>query len=182
MPKRKSPEETCVICMCKPKNKAGLDCCQHEFCRKCIIKWSETENSCPLCKRKFTEVKTAKSTKKIKNKRQRPDHHRSDGESDGESVIEEGRELFVQLVVKYITDDAFKLYLASQFLKDDPPRDIVLMANCIRHGLCSAAFSHWVDRDAPRHAREEYYCARHCIETMFGSAPGSHDNPISIAI
>ena len=182
MPKRKSPEETCVICMCKPKNKAGLDCCQHEFCRKCIVKWSETENSCPLCKRKFTEVKTAKSTKKIKNKRQRPDHHRSDGESDGESVIEEGRELFVQLVVKYITDDAFKLYLASQFLKDDPPHDIVLMANCIRHGLCSAAFSHWVDRDAPRHAREEYYCARHCIETMFDSAPGSRDNPISITI
>ena len=177
MPKRKSQEETCVICMCKPKNKAGLDCCQHEFCRKCIVKWSETENSCPLCKRKFTEVKTAKSTKKIKNKRQRPDHHRSDG-----SDIEEGRELFVQLVVKYITDDAFKLYLASQFLKDDPPRDIVVMANCIRHGLRGAELSHWVDQEAPQSAREDYYCARQCIETMFSSVPGSHDNPISIAI
>ena len=175
MPKRKSPEETCVICMCKPKNKAGLDCCQHEVCRKCIVKWSETENSCPLCKRKFTEVKTAKSTKKIKNKRQRPDHHR-------ESVMEEERNLFVQLIVKYITDDAFKLYLASQFLKDDPARDIVVMANCIRRGLCSAEFSHWVDRDAPPRAREEYYCARQCIETMFGSAPGSQNNPISITI
>jgi len=96
--------------------------------------------------------------------------------------MEEERNLFVQLIVKYITDDAFKLYLASQFLKDDPARDIVVMANCIRRGLCSAEFSRWVDRDAPQRAREEYYCARQCIETMFDSAPGSHDNPISITI
>lgn len=173
MPKRKTPEKPmCVICMSTVKNKANIDSCKHEFCRKCIVKWAETENSCPCCRKKFNKVSTEKSTKKVENKRQRPDPHGDEGP----------RDLFLDLLVKFITDDHFKIHLASQFLMSTPPVEAIIMANWIRRGLCNPEFSQWIDRDAPVHAREEYYCARQCIETMFQNLEESRTRSTSIAI
>lgn len=158
MPKRKTPDKpSCVICMSAIKNKANIDGCTHEFCRKCIVKWAETENSCPMCRMKFNKVTTEKSTKKIKNKIQRPDHYEQG----------EVRDMVLDLLVRYITDDDFKLYLASIFLCSRPSIEAIVMANCIRQSLCSPRFSAWIDRTASLDQREEYYCARTCIETMF---------------
>jgi Ring finger domain len=45
---------------------AGLSCCTHEFCTPCILQWSRTENSCPLCKQRFTHiVSLQKPTRRI---------------------------------------------------------------------------------------------------------------------
>jgi Ring finger domain len=35
---------------------ATIDGCAHCFCYGCIRTWSETENSCPLCKTRFTSI------------------------------------------------------------------------------------------------------------------------------
>jgi hypothetical protein len=67
--KKIKQKQTCSICMGTPKNKANIGC-SHEFCRKCIVKWSKTENSCPVCRQPFSTVKTAKSTTRIKDKSQ----------------------------------------------------------------------------------------------------------------
>ncbi|CAM9955082.1 unnamed protein product, partial [Heterosigma akashiwo] len=42
----------CSICFCEPDLKATIPC-NHAFCFSCIHKWSQTENSCPLCKKRF---------------------------------------------------------------------------------------------------------------------------------
>jgi len=50
-----SPEEyedNCSICFDRPSIK-GVIPCDHIFCFPCIMKWSQTENSCPLCKKRF---------------------------------------------------------------------------------------------------------------------------------
>ncbi len=34
-----------------------LKVCSHVFCFECIEKWAWTENSCPLCRRRFTHIR-----------------------------------------------------------------------------------------------------------------------------
>jgi hypothetical protein len=73
----------CCICMCDvdPPDLAHINGCDHKFCFGCIEKWAERENSCPLCKQRFTKIdrvnkkrkKGTKNTKKVKQRDQRTD-------------------------------------------------------------------------------------------------------------
>jgi hypothetical protein len=49
---------SCAICMCEPDREdiSNIDGCAHLFCFSCIGKWSDTENSCPLCKSRFSRI------------------------------------------------------------------------------------------------------------------------------
>eukprot|EP00586_Coscinodiscus_wailesii_P020307 CAMPEP_0172501846 /NCGR_PEP_ID=MMETSP1066-20121228/154118_1 /TAXON_ID=671091 /ORGANISM="Coscinodiscus wailesii, Strain CCMP2513" /LENGTH=405 /DNA_ID=CAMNT_0013276861 /DNA_START=286 /DNA_END=1503 /DNA_ORIENTATION=+ len=67
------PEEDkkCCICLDEPGQNevATVNGCAHVFCFGCIEKWSERENSCPLCKSRFTKIErvhkhTAKKRRK----------------------------------------------------------------------------------------------------------------------
>jgi Ring finger domain len=51
-------DEACCICLTvpEPNEVATIDGCAHCFCYGCIRTWSETENSCPLCKTRFTSI------------------------------------------------------------------------------------------------------------------------------
>jgi hypothetical protein len=51
-------EQTCCICMCEPEQseESTISGCQHIFCWGCISKWSDRENTCPLCKCRFTKI------------------------------------------------------------------------------------------------------------------------------
>lgn len=77
---------SCCICMDEPKpaDLASINGCDHLFCFDCIEKWGERENTCPLCKVRFSKIdrvnktkkkkgETAKNTKKVKQKDQRSD-------------------------------------------------------------------------------------------------------------
>ena len=50
--------DDCCICMSKPgyREVSSLDGCSHQYCFTCIAKWAETENTCPLCKKRFTKI------------------------------------------------------------------------------------------------------------------------------
>lgn len=84
----------CIICLCEPDDDdlAKINGCDHQFCFGCIEKWSERENTCPLCKERFTEIDRVnqrkrqrtddsdsekKCSKKVKNRDQRADLHPS---------------------------------------------------------------------------------------------------------
>lgn len=81
----KKPEavHTCCICMSdvEPLDLAHINGCEHRFCFVCIEKWAARENSCPLCKQRFTKIdrvnkkkkKGSKNTKKVKQRDQRTD-------------------------------------------------------------------------------------------------------------
>lgn len=77
---------SCCICMDEPKpaDLAKITGCDHFFCFECIEKWAERENSCPLCKVRFTKIErvnkakkkkgeASKNSKKVKQKDQRSD-------------------------------------------------------------------------------------------------------------
>jgi len=55
-----APEEikTCTICLDVPSHDSlsTINKCEHVFCFECIEKWSEHENTCPLCKVRFTKI------------------------------------------------------------------------------------------------------------------------------
>eukprot|EP00826_Nyctotherus_ovalis_P009051 TRINITY_DN12365_c0_g1_i1.p1 TRINITY_DN12365_c0_g1~~TRINITY_DN12365_c0_g1_i1.p1 ORF type:complete len:182 (-),score=42.20 TRINITY_DN12365_c0_g1_i1:548-1093(-) len=48
---------TCVLCW-NPMEEVGvMESCAHYFCFKCIKHWSEIENTCPICKKRFNTLK-----------------------------------------------------------------------------------------------------------------------------
>jgi len=47
----------CGICYFPIEKQGTLDICHHEFCFKCIETWAKTENSCPMCKKRFSKIK-----------------------------------------------------------------------------------------------------------------------------
>eukprot|EP00934_Nitzschia_sp_Nitz4_P004119 Nitzschia sp. Nitz4//scaffold54_size114964//35755//36830//NITZ4_003843-RA/size114964-augustus-gene-0.17-mRNA-1//-1//CDS//3329554327//4109//frame0 len=73
--------ENCCICMgdVEKDDLAGINGCDHKFCFGCIEQWSERENTCPLCKVRFTKIDrlhrqkrgtNAKNTKKVRQRDQ----------------------------------------------------------------------------------------------------------------
>lgn len=48
--------EVCCICSAAISVQGQLDSCKHVFCLDCILKWADIENSCPLCKQRFSQV------------------------------------------------------------------------------------------------------------------------------
>eukprot|EP00742_Colponemidia_sp_Colp-10_P000446 GILJ01000487.1.p1 GENE.GILJ01000487.1~~GILJ01000487.1.p1 ORF type:complete len:184 (-),score=15.73 GILJ01000487.1:595-1146(-) len=57
--KRKREEEgrpDCNICFDPIFEQGVLSCCKHEFCLLCIQKWAAVENTCPICKRRFSKM------------------------------------------------------------------------------------------------------------------------------
>jgi hypothetical protein len=47
-------QKECGICQNIIKQQGSLPNCKHTFCLTCILKWSKTENTCPMCKLRFT--------------------------------------------------------------------------------------------------------------------------------
>lgn len=75
-------EADCPICIDSVLIDASAEC-GHKFCYACILKWSEHENSCPLCKQTFSylDVRKADGVERIqiKNRTQAEvhEHHNS---------------------------------------------------------------------------------------------------------
>lgn len=69
--------QDCGICHSSIHEQGVLDSCAHAFCLVCILKWAEIENSCPLCKARFSQV-AARWTRKCyreSNTRTRRTYH-----------------------------------------------------------------------------------------------------------
>ena len=47
----------CSICYNEISVQGKLSSCRHEFCITCIKQWSEIENTCPICKTRFSSIK-----------------------------------------------------------------------------------------------------------------------------
>jgi predicted amidophosphoribosyltransferase len=80
--------DVCVKC-----ELASINSCKHKFCFSCIEKWADRENTCPLCKERFTKIERVhkppsrkrkgdnssatpprqRNTKRVKNRSQRSD-------------------------------------------------------------------------------------------------------------
>jgi hypothetical protein len=60
--KEKSTEESatedehCAICLSNIEEEQGILKCKHCYCFTCIEQWSKQENSCPLCKQRFSFI------------------------------------------------------------------------------------------------------------------------------
>lgn len=145
MTKRKRDIEPCPICMETPKNKATLDGCSHSFCRKCIVKWSKTENSCPVCRQTFTLVQTAKSKTKIKKRRQMSEEDNFVGD----------------IVTQYLISDRFKVIFAYTIYQS--PLDVRLMH--LVEQMYIAYCDTRILEEMP-HIEGDLLIARECIENI----------------
>lgn len=67
-PEAQNEPLSCRICMCEiEKNEeAKIDGCSHRFCYSCIGKWAERENTCPLCKQRFSKISRVRPMRRQK--------------------------------------------------------------------------------------------------------------------
>ena len=56
-------QDDCSICLCPLSNDIGILECKHRFCYSCINTWAKNENSCCLCKTKFSSISHEKNVK-----------------------------------------------------------------------------------------------------------------------
>jgi hypothetical protein len=159
MSKRKRPEpkrKTCSVCISLIRNEASLDNCSHTFCRKCIMKWSETENTCPQCRTAFTCVSTKKTTRIVRRKRQGEDNRTIDM-------------IMNECLWRFVTDDDFKHTLANRFINDRTPfiSFICRALNCI---LSDTAFVENIKQfcvvEGHLDFRDDLDDAAHCIKSL----------------
>ncbi len=50
-------ENMCPICLDIIRTRAVTDQCRHEFCFRCIERWSHNHNRCPVCRRPFHYIR-----------------------------------------------------------------------------------------------------------------------------
>ena len=88
----------CIICTCIIKELANPDGCNHDFCKSCLIEWSQRSSKCPMCKTLYNNIfyydngiKKQISVTEIKNKyRKHLNGSENNEESDDEINIDEG--------------------------------------------------------------------------------------------
>jgi len=49
-------KDICSICYNSNELNGKMDACNHFFCLSCLLSWSEKNNHCPLCRKKFYQV------------------------------------------------------------------------------------------------------------------------------
>ena len=53
----KLPLDTeCIICTCIIKELAHPEGCSHDFCKNCLIEWSQRSSKCPMCKTVYNNI------------------------------------------------------------------------------------------------------------------------------
>jgi hypothetical protein len=64
--------------MCPPEEseEATISGCDHVFCFDCIGKWADRENTCPLCKSRFTSINRVHKVKRKKGEKRIPNSRR----------------------------------------------------------------------------------------------------------
>lgn len=165
--KLEKPDYNCTICMeeISDDQLAGLDCCEHKYCRDCITQWSKTENTCCICKKRFNKIiSNTKRTQKVKNITQRPSE-----EDDINFAI---RTMMQDILIRFVEDDLFKLSLSSQVQNNPSRRTIVLVDHLhdVLNQLCNRV------TDVPRDVLD----ARDAINALHAILPGSEGRPIEI--
>ncbi|XP_029348412.1 E3 ubiquitin-protein ligase Topors-like [Acyrthosiphon pisum] len=51
-----TPDSRCSICFDDVTNKCYTNACLHLFCFECLLRWSYSEPTCPLCKKTFNYI------------------------------------------------------------------------------------------------------------------------------
>jgi hypothetical protein len=156
-PKRPEPKrKSCTICLSLIRNEASLDNCSHTFCRKCIVKWAETENTCPQCRKSFTCVSTKKSTRLVRKKRQGEDNRTVDM-------------IMNECLWRFVTDDNFKYSLADRFINDRTPF-ISFICQALNNILSDTAFVENIKQfcvvEGHLDFRDDLDDAAHCIKSL----------------
>ena len=99
----KLPLDTeCIICTCIIKELANPDGCNHDFCKSCLIEWSQRSSKCPMCKTFYNNIytydkgiKKSISINEIRSKYKKlivddSENHQEEDEFDDEENIDEG--------------------------------------------------------------------------------------------
>jgi hypothetical protein len=48
--------ESCGICLDDITDQGKINSCEHQFCFTCIKTWSDTSNTCPMCRERFVRI------------------------------------------------------------------------------------------------------------------------------
>ena len=58
-------EKNCPICLMQVKRGISTVCCDNKFHKKCLTKWTDEYNSCPLCRKVVDDNKPIKKCENV---------------------------------------------------------------------------------------------------------------------
>ena len=89
-------EDDCTICYSTLTDPILIPCCQNIFCGKCIMKWLDTNKSCPMC-RSSVEIKSLVYIKKDKNNNEDEKEEKKDILKNPEKIPKQDKVLEILL-------------------------------------------------------------------------------------
>ena len=142
----KLPLDTeCIICTCIIKELANPDGCNHDFCKSCLIEWSQRSSKCPMCKKLYNNIifyengiKKQMSLNEIRKDYYKNILNENNNESDNESNIDEG------------------CYICGKNTDQ---------CNLLVCGRCKGNFCHYYCINLNKIPEGKWYC-EYCIEEM----------------
>lgn len=91
-----SLDAECIICCSNIIDLANPDGCNHDFCKECLIEWSQRSSQCPICKQPYYNIfiydkgiKKSLSISKIRSEYKAIISNSSEEEGGGEGEEEE---------------------------------------------------------------------------------------------
>jgi len=153
-------DHECKICR-EITDDLGRLICRHSFCRSCITRWMELENSCPLCRKRFRVVRFPYSANIVAESKDQPisdfydedvfyegeDEEDSDGEEEGNEGTnlrekEEEQARYAQCMVCNSGNNPHKLLLC-----DNPKCYKAAHIYCTKPSLRRVPASEWYCED-----------------------------------
>ena len=142
---------SCSICYEAFDNETEIRC-GHSFCKKCIDRWAETNNTCPLCREVFHENP------------QEPD----DTEMDA----------FLQVLVNYIVNQEFKQCIDQDFMSNRPHPNTIPTCKLFWTALNrQIVIRMLVESGVPM---PRIGVVRNSLRTLIYEGPGTQNNPIEV--
>ena len=94
----------CVICCGIIKELAYPDECDHNFCKNCLIEWSQRSAKCPMCKKNYNNIffyeNGIKKQLSINNIRKNDKKEKNNNNNDENDDIEENIEKICSICKK----------------------------------------------------------------------------------
>ena len=140
---------SCSICYEAFDNETEIPC-GHSFCKKCIDRWAETNNTCPLCREVFCEQNT----------------------------VDDDLDMFITTLLAFINNERYRGIIVQDYMSNQPHENTVPLCKLFwtslnREMVVRILLSNGV-------SMVQIGATRNTLHRLIYEGPGTRNNPIEL--
>lgn len=141
---------SCSICYEAFDNETEIPC-GHSFCKKCIDRWAETNNTCPLCREVFCEQNT---------------------------VDDDGMDTFLTMLTSFICNENYRRCIVQDYMSNEPHGNIVPLCKLFWTSLNREMIIRTLLNSGV--SITQVSATRNTLRRLIYEGPGTRNNPIEL--